>query len=245
VSSFKNIRAVVFDLDGTLRHGRPSYNDAFFDIATRLGIDDFAENRKRNMRWLHYYWAQSAELMDDLETFVESQEAFWTNHAQRALVALGCTPSRAAALAFEVYQHMTLTYQPEDWVPEDVPQALQTLQSAGYRLGVLSNRTHSYQEQLAAMGLAGFFEFALAAGEIDSWKPEPGIFHHAVDLLKMPAGEMLYVGDNYYADVVGARRAGLQAVLIDRDRTFPDADCAVIRVMGDLPALLAGAASAL
>ncbi len=149
------------------------------------------------------------------------------------------SPDQALHLAPEIYRHMTETFKPEDWVPQDVPLALQALRSSGFRLAVLSNRSRSFQEQLETIGLAGFFEFALAAGEIDSWKPDPGGFQHAVDLLKTPAEETLYVGDNYYADVVGARRAGLQALLIDPDSTFPDADCAVIRSMADLPALLA------
>ena len=40
--------------------------------------------------------------------------------------------------------------------------------------------------------------------------------------------ETVYVGDNYYADVVGARRAGLQPVLYDPHLIFPDADCITI-----------------
>lgn len=241
MSSFKSIRAVVFDLDGTLRQGRPGYNDAFFDIAVQLGVEDRPENRQRNMRWLHYYWAQSAELVDDVETFGDDQAGFWTNHARRALLASGCTPSQAAACAPDVYRRMASEYEPEDWVPEDIPPALDALRASGYRLAVLSNRRHSYREQLETLRLAAYFEFTLAAGEVNAWKPEPGIFHQALELLKMPAGEILYVGDNYYADVVGARRAGFQAVLLDRDAIFPGADCPVIQAMSALPALLAGA----
>jgi len=48
-----------------------------------------------------------------------------------------------------------------------------------------------------------------------------------------------YVGDNYYADVVGARAAGLHPILIDPLGIFPEAGCPTIRALGELEAVLA------
>jgi predicted HAD superfamily phosphohydrolase YqeG len=42
------------------------------------------------------------------------------------------------------------------------------------------------------------------------------------------------VGDNYFADVVGARNAGIQPILIDPVNLFPEADCVVIDTISDL-----------
>jgi FMN phosphatase YigB (HAD superfamily) len=46
--------------------------------------------------------------------------------------------------------------------------------------------------------------------------------------------EVIYVGDNYYADVVGARRAGLWPVLYDPLGVFPDPDCTTIKSFDEL-----------
>jgi FMN phosphatase YigB (HAD superfamily) len=127
----------LFDLDGTLRHNRPSYFQSFFNFAVQAGAADSVENRLRATRWLHYYWAQSAEL-------------------------------------------------------------------------------------------------ALAAGELNTYKPEPEIFLYAVEKMGKKPGETLYVGDNYYADVIGAQRAGLPVILLDPEGVFPDAECPVIKVINDL-----------
>lgn len=235
------IRAVLFDLDGTLRHNKPSASLVFLDFAVQLGLPDSSANRQANLRWVHYYWAQSPELFADLAAHQdELSEGFWTQYARRCLEAFGADPETAGRLAPEIQRLMHEQYDPiyENWIPEDVPATLQELRQAGYCLGVVSNRSTPFAGELEKMGLAGYFDFVLAAGEVNAWKPEPGIFVHALQRCAFKPEETVYVGDNYYADVVGAQNAGLLPVLIDPQHLFPDATCAVIRSIGELPALL-------
>jgi FMN phosphatase YigB (HAD superfamily) len=77
------------------------------------------------------------------------------------------------------------------------------------------------------------------AAEVDAWKPDPRIFDRALELTASAPERMIYVGDNYYADILGAKNAGLQPVLLDDRGVFPDAECAVIGRLGDLVGLLA------
>ena len=232
------ISTILFDLDGTLRHSRPSFNQAFCDFACQLGVTEKVGKRQAAMRWLHYYWAQSTELLADLETFRDQHELFWTHHARHGLVAFGCEQDQIDSLAPELYRRMANEYEPESWVPPDVPEMLQALKESGFRLGVVSNRTHPFDEELNTLGLAPYFDCALAAGAFNAWKPEPDIFHHALEKLDVKAHEALYVGDNYYADVIGAQRAGLRPVLLDPDGLFPEAECQVIQSMSQLAAVL-------
>ncbi|MGD9093049.1 MAG: HAD-IA family hydrolase, partial [Anaerolineales bacterium] len=73
---------------------------------------------------------------------------------------------------------------------------------------------------------------------VESWKPDPVVFQHAVQNYGIRPERVLYVGDNYYADVVGAENAGLVPVLVDPEGVFPDANCMVIYEVGELPELL-------
>ena len=232
------VRAILFDLDGTLRYNVPSSNHAFFDFAAALGAADSLPLRLSAMRWVHYYWAQSLELKADMEVYGGMNEEFWNFYSQRTLLNFGCQPEQAIALAPEVHRRMAEEYQPQDHVPQQVFDTLQTLKQAGFAMAVVSNRSNAYGEQLASLGLDEYFAFALAAGEINSWKPDAGIFLHALERLGAGPEGTIYVGDNYFADVVGAQNAGLQPVLVDPEGIFPDADCPVIRQVDELIGLL-------
>lgn len=233
-----DLRMILFDLDGTLRYNRPRYDQAIYDYAVQLGLPDEPARRPHFARWTHYYWAQSPELLQDIQTYPDMDVPFWDHYMLRSLQALDCPADCANDLAPKIRLYMQDEYRPEDVVSPDVPETLQALQAAGYRLGLLSNRTHSCQEHLEQLGLHTYFEYTLISGEIGIWKPDPGIFHHALQHLGIASHQAIYVGDNYYADVVGAQRAGIQPVLLDPEGVFPNADCPVIRRIGDLPALL-------
>jgi HAD superfamily hydrolase (TIGR01549 family) len=232
------IDTILFDLDGTLHYNRPSAEHAFFDFAVRLGAADSPQKRLSAIRWSHGYWAQSPELMSDLDLFEGQDQAFWINYSRRRLERFTCSASQAKALASAVQRCMAEEYKPQDVVPGDVPGTLQALNQAGYVLGVVSNRDEPFNEQLVQLGLQGYFKCAVAAGEVASWKPEPEIFYHALDRLRSRAENTIYVGDNYYADVVGAKRAGIQPVLFDPEGVFPDAGCPVIGSFNELIGLL-------
>ncbi|MGW8249590.1 MAG: HAD family hydrolase [Anaerolineales bacterium] len=232
------VQAILFDFDGTLRHSRPSYSQALIEIATSLGVPETKEGRLRSQRWLHYYWAQSSELVEDRESYNGWTDSFWTNHAHSWLLAYGCSSGQAAELAPAIYQRMADEYKPQDWVAPDVTETLDCLQDIGYRLAVVSNRNQPCHEELSRLGLSGYLEFSLTSGEVNSWKPDTRIFEHALQRLDLLPEEAVHIGDNYYADVVGALRAGIQPVLIDPEDLFPDVDCPVITAIGDLCGLL-------
>ncbi|NWG05197.1 MAG: HAD family hydrolase [Chloroflexi bacterium] len=236
--SSNGIKAIFFDLDGTLRHSVPSGGEVFNDYVARLGLRVNPEDRIRAIRWEHLYWASSADLRDDLLAHSGDTENFWVEYSRRRLIALGASPAWAVELSPKVSAHMGEFYKPDSIVPDDVRRALTELKQAGYFMAVLSNRDKPFQETLESHGISEFFSFSLAGGEVDSFKPDPGLFEHALKRAGLSAQEAVYVGDNYFADVVGSRRAGLRPVLYDPDIIFPEADCATIRSFDELKSVL-------
>ena len=236
---FNNIRAILFDFDGTLRHHLPTGGEVFTDyVVNNLGLPITDEDRQRAARWEHYYFANSPEIQADHEKHGGEEEAFWSHFAHRRLVALGCPPDLVPELGPKASAYMRENYQPEIWLPEETRTIVPMLREAGYTLGVVSNRDNPYQHEIDEMGMEGYFDFSLAAGEVKSWKPESKIFRHAVKKAKATPRETLYIGDNFFADVVGARRAGLQPVLYDPKGLFHEPGCPVITSFDELTELL-------
>jgi putative hydrolase of the HAD superfamily len=134
--------------------------------------------------------------------------------------------------AFEVFYRA----RNEVTLYEDVLPALERLQRR-FRLLAVSNGN----ADLAAIGLARYFEHALAAREAGMLKPDPRIF----DLLLQRAGlgtdEVVHVGDDVVADVEGARRAGVTPVWLNRSGrawSAPGAPPLTVSTLHELVALL-------
>jgi HAD superfamily hydrolase (TIGR01549 family) len=228
------IKAIFFDLDGTLRHSIPTGGEVFTDYVKTLGLQVNEEANLRAMRWEHFYWASSVDLRNDLLAHPIETETFWIEYSRRRLLALGAAEEWAVEFAPKISVHMGEVYKPDSIVPEDVRRTLPQLKESGYILAVISNRDKPFQDVLDDHGIGKLFDFSLAAGEVSIWKPEPGIFEHGLQRVNLAAEEVIYVGDNYYADVVGARNAGLQPVLYDPLGIFPDPDCATIKSFEEL-----------
>ena len=236
--SSNTIKALFFDLDGTLRHSVPSGGEVFTDYVITLGLPVSEEARRRALRWEHFYWASSADLRNDLLAHSAETENFWIEYSRRRLIALGASEEWAVEAAPRVSVHMGEVYKPESIIPQDVRKSLPQLKESGYLLGVISNRDKPFQDLLNDHGIGEFFDFSMAAGEVNVWKPDPGIFEHGLRRVNLPAREVIYVGDNYYADVVGARAAGLQPVLYDPLGVFPEADCMRIKSFDELNSIV-------
>jgi HAD superfamily hydrolase (TIGR01549 family) len=228
------IKAILFDFDGTLKHHLPTGGEVFSDYAVSLGVKITEEDRRRAAVWEHYYFANSPEIQADHKKYNGEEEGFWFHFAHRRLSALGCSADLIPELGPQLSQYMRENYKPQPMVMDDTHTALPKLRRFGYTLGVVSNRDFPYQEEIDGLGMKDYFHFSLAAGEVKCWKPEPGIFEHAVKLAGAAPEQSLYVGDNYFADVVGARRAGLRPVLFDPKGIFDDPGCPVISSFDEL-----------
>jgi putative hydrolase of the HAD superfamily len=113
-------------------------------------------------------------------------------------------------------------------------------------VGLITNRDNveRFYELLEELDLRHHFDMTLASGEVGIRKPEPGIFFAALDQIGGTPEQSIYVGDNYWADVVGAKRAGLTPVLLDPRGLFPECDGLVVEQIDDLLAWLPPLAAA-
>jgi len=125
-------------------------------------------------------------------------------------------------------------------IPLDTDAALGRLARAGYRLGVVSNSDGRVEEALVAAGIRHHFAVVVDSQLVGVEKPDPRIFSVALEALGCEPSEALYVGDIYEVDVVGARRAGMDVVLIDPLGSHTGRDVATARSVAEVAAMVLG-----
>jgi 2-haloalkanoic acid dehalogenase type II len=188
---------VTFDCYGTLIDWESGIREAFSAaaLAARRSVDLEAV----------------VKLYVEVEAGVEAEayrsyRAVLTETARRVAARLGwlLPEARAAFLAESL----------PSWRPfPDTNGALRRLDGAGYRLGILSN----VDDDLLAWTrrhLAAFFEIVVTAEQVRSYKPAPGHFVAARELI---AGQRwLHAAQSYYHDVVPARKLGIAVAWVNR-----------------------------
>jgi HAD superfamily hydrolase (TIGR01509 family) len=106
-----------------------------------------------------------------------------------------------------------------------IPDALARLRDLGLRLVVVSNSDGTVERSLETAGLRPYFSVVIDSAIAGYEKPDPRIFSRALELSGACAGRTLHVGDIYHADVLGARGAGVHAVLLDPYDDWTIGDC--------------------
>lgn len=119
-------------------------------------------------------------------------------------------------------------------VPPDVVPALEQFRRLGLRLVVVSNSNGTLRALLGELGLAPHLDTIVDSQDEGVEKPDPALFRIALERSRASAGRTIHVGDIYHVDVVGARAAGLRAVLLDPLDLYVDHHCQRVRSLSML-----------
>jgi putative hydrolase of the HAD superfamily len=115
--------------------------------------------------------------------------------------------------------------------------AIRRVRAAGLVAGVISNSNGSVRSILETTGLAAHLDFIIDSSAVGVEKPDPRIFHLGLREANVEAAEAVYVGDLYSVDVLGARGAGLDGILLDPRGYWAPRDCRLARGLADAVAL--------
>jgi putative hydrolase of the HAD superfamily len=232
------ISVVLFDLDDTLFAHRRAVEDGVLAHLRSIGLleDELtavtearrwsALEEKHYTRYLHgeldYLGQRRAREIDFLAPYGVSF----------------ATDAEAEAW-FETYLH---EYRAAWTLHDDALAALRAL--SGFRLGIITNGvTHFQQPKLDALEITPFFEHVITSGDFGAVKPDPSIFLHACSVFGVSPTEAAYVGDRLHTDAIGASKAGLLGIWLDRNglateserQAAGEAEVRIIRSLADLP----------
>jgi putative hydrolase of the HAD superfamily len=128
-------------------------------------------------------------------------------------------------------------------VAPDVPAQLQRLAASGVRLAVASNANGALHRLFDRLALTRYFSAICDSCVEGVEKPDPRFFLIVLDRAGARAETALHVGDIYHVDVVGARGAGLRAIMVDPHDLYRDYDVERVRNLAELVEVVAAAAS--
>lgn len=166
----------------------------------------------------------------------DASRAWWREVNQRTL--------EAASLPRESWhgieeEFMAGVDDPANYaVFSDAIPTLTALRGAGYRLGVVSNWGWNLPDLCDAWGITPLVDFVVTSARVGYAKPNPRIFHEAIRQGEAAPSAMLHVGDSHYADVGGARGAGIDAVWLNRAGKAAPTDCRTVTNLHEVLPLL-------
>lgn len=197
------IRAVTFDVGHTLIEPRDSVGNTYSEIAARHGRPGLSP-AELDRRFLKVLQACGGAV---------NTRADWEEIVDDTFGDL-ITPPPSQTFFPELFERFA---RASEWrIYDDVLPTLEELARRGFRLGIISNWDDRLRPLLAALDLASHFEVTMISAEFGCSKPEREIFESAAQLFRLLPAEILHVGDNWNADVEGARAAGFRSVQIAR-----------------------------
>jgi REG-2-like HAD superfamily hydrolase len=213
------IKAIFFDFYNTLAAHQPPREKVYADICKELGIQVEAKNLFLSLSDADLYMRQERSRAPLDKRSDEERLDFYIQYVTRILKGAGVDISYDTAL--QIIPRLQ-KYKWELVMYDDSLPTLQKLKERGVITGLISNVIQDMETTFTRLGLQPYLDFKVTSGEVGHDKPEPEIFLAALDKAKLQPQETIYVGDQYEIDVVGARRVGMQAVLIDRNNYFPE-----------------------
>ena len=208
------LRAVLFDAGNTLVF--LDYARLAEGVGSALGLNLTEEGLSRHV-------PAATQAMEQATGTDQHRAAAYLE----ALFLLGGVPRERLSEVRDCLSRMHRERHLWSNVVERSAESLQRLRAAGLRLGVVSNSDGRVEQALEAAGLRGYFDVVIDSALVGVEKPDPRIFHAALDALGVSPEEALYVGDLYEVDIIGARAAGMEAVLLGKSDPDDGRNCRV------------------
>lgn len=108
-----------------------------------------------------------------------------------------------------------------------------------YNLHIITNGFKEIQQaKLDNSGIADFFDEVITSESVGVKKPNPKVFHHALDLTKAKTYESLMIGDNLEADIYGAKNVGMKTLFFNPDNQIVPKDIIDVKHLLEIKQIL-------
>ena len=235
----QNIHVVFFDAADTLFHVNGSVADIYLQHAVQYGFPQKPDSLVTIKQAFSRAFRDAPPPLfaaTDPARIKQSERLWWFDIVHNVFYRVGMFErfDEFFERVFQVFE------DPGSWrlFPETVATLAQ-LKAQGLELGIISNFDSRLFSVMRGLGIEGAFDTVTLSSLVQAAKPSPKIFQQALEKHAMDPDEALHVGDSLRDDVEGATKAGLHAVLLDRQGTHGGTGAHVIRTLDELVPLLA------
>lgn len=228
---------IFLDAGYTLFTANPSPSAFYHQVCTHHGALITKEQMVEAMRaaWIDTVLPEMSDPHADLFCSDEEDRQWWWKYDCEVFRRLGIPAEKHEAIFDDIYAFFS---DPSAWeLYPDTIESLERLTAERFSLAIVSNWNSSLSKVVNGLNLTDYFEFLIASAEVGSKKPSPKIFQLALERAGVEPSRAVHVGDTYQADVLGARRAGIRGIMLDR-RGGHHTDHEVITNLGELYPLL-------
>lgn len=206
-------KAILFDLDNTIiEHEQPNLvwekiSDRYASLISNVSSADLLEAilAKREWYWDNPERHRRGRLNLKRATFNIVNDAFQTLNIDDTVLVQEIA---------EAYQTHCDTAEQLDAAAIDV---LEKLRADDVKLALVTNGAKEPQRsKLARHKIEPYFDAILIEGEYGVGKPDPRVYYHALDMLKVPSKHAWMVGDNLEWEVSTPQRLGLKGIWVNR-----------------------------
>ncbi len=191
------MRAVFIDMGETLVRFKPRFHESVAKALSEEGINlDEKKVYRALMRVLgkcHFPHYDGLSQVDFRELFYE----------------MGVYAPTEVIKRLESRNYLAEEYE----LYEDAIPFLEEVKKRGYKVVLVTNTTKKVSKILRDLDLYKYLDGIVASCDYNVMKPHPKIFHYAT---KVAGVRGVHIGDVYEIDVLGAKRAYLPAILLDR-----------------------------
>lgn len=203
-------RALLLDALGTLVALEPPAPILQRELAARFGISVCEEQAAQALAAEIRYYRAHLDLGRDQESLAELRRRC----AEVLRSALPQSDTLARVGTDELTSALLASLQFSAF-PDAAP-AIGQARSSGWRVVIASNWDVSLHHVLDRLELAALVDGIVTSAEVGARKPSPAVFERALALVRAKPPEALHVGDSIEEDVLGARAAGIEPILLTR-----------------------------
>ena len=211
------IKAVFFDLYHTLICYDPPQEESLARVLNDFGIEVAPEVLRRPIVVADEFIYQEHSRLSISKRSDEEKKSLFAQYQAMVLKEAGIEPT--GELIGNILSKMQ-QIKFSRVLFDDVLPVLTELKGKGLILGLISNVDSDITPLLDKLGLSQLLQVVVTSQDTGYMKPQPEIFKEAAKQAGVQVSEAMYIGDQYQIDVLGAKKAGMQGVLLDRNSYF-------------------------